>query len=86
MSESVAVIQINFKPCKHNHLTTGHSRVMKTPCMAIVHDVIKETIRTHLALVHVIHMIHRRASMGGPCTIPVYILLVWWDSIHLSDL
>jgi hypothetical protein len=38
MSESVTVIRIKFKPCKDNHLTKRHSRVMKTPRVATIHD------------------------------------------------
>jgi hypothetical protein len=39
--------------------------------VATVHDVIKETIRAYLTLVHVFHAIpHTRLSVGGPCTIP----------------
>jgi hypothetical protein len=37
------VIQINFKHCKDNHLTTWHLRVMKTPRVATFHDAIKES-------------------------------------------
>jgi hypothetical protein len=58
---------------------------MKTPRVAIVHDAIKEMIWAHLTLVHVFHMIPQRASVGGPCTILMNILDVWWDSFHLSD-
>jgi hypothetical protein len=40
--------------------------------VAIVHDVIKEMTMAHLMLVHVFHVIPRRASVGGPYTIPMY--------------
>jgi hypothetical protein len=36
---------------------------MKTPRTATIHDVIKETIRAHLTLVHVFHT---NASAGNP--------------------
>jgi hypothetical protein len=74
-----------FQHCKDNQPTTRHSRVMKTSRVATVHDVIKEMIRAHLTLVHVFHVISRWTSVGGPCTILVYILEVWWDSFCLSD-
>jgi hypothetical protein len=38
MFMSIMVIRINFKPYKHNHLTTRHSRVMKAQQVEIVHD------------------------------------------------
>jgi hypothetical protein len=37
MFESIVVIRINCKPRKDNHLTTRHSRVMRTPRVATVH-------------------------------------------------
>jgi hypothetical protein len=55
----------HFHPCKGNNLTTRYSRVMKTPRVATVHDAIKETIRDHLTLGHLFHVIPRRASLGG---------------------
>jgi hypothetical protein len=45
MSEGFVATQANFKPCKVNHQTTWHSRVMKTPRAATVHNVIKESGR-----------------------------------------
>jgi hypothetical protein len=73
ISESVMETQANFKPCKDNHMTTQHSRVTKTPRMATIHDVIKETNWAHLTIMHVFHAIPRWVSVGGPCTILVYI-------------
>jgi hypothetical protein len=45
-----------FKPCKGNNLTTRHTRPGKTPRMATVQNAVKETIMTHLTLVHVFHV------------------------------
>jgi hypothetical protein len=44
-----------FQPCKGNNLTTQHTRARRAPRVATVHNVVKETIRAHLTLVHVFH-------------------------------
>jgi hypothetical protein len=44
-----------FKPCKGNNLTPRHTRARRTPWVATIHTVVKETIRAHLTLVHVFH-------------------------------
>jgi hypothetical protein len=54
ISEGIAETR-QFKPCKGNNLTTWHTRPGRTPRVATVHNVVKETIRTHLTLVHVFH-------------------------------
>jgi hypothetical protein len=48
-------IQINSQPCKGLNLTIQHMQARRAPRVATVHDVVKETIRTHLTLVHVFH-------------------------------
>jgi hypothetical protein len=48
-------IQINSQPCKGINLTTRHTQARRAPRVATIHDVTKETIRTHLTLVHVFH-------------------------------
>jgi hypothetical protein len=44
-----------FKPSKGNNLTTRHTRARRAPQVATVHNVVQETIRAHLTLVHVFH-------------------------------
>jgi hypothetical protein len=44
-----------YQPCKSINLTTLHTQAQRAPRVAIVHDAVKETIRAHLTLVHVIH-------------------------------
>jgi hypothetical protein len=55
ISEGIAEIQINSQPCKGINLTTCHTQTRRAPQVAIIHDVVKETIRAHLTLVHVFH-------------------------------
>jgi hypothetical protein len=55
ISEGVMEIRINNQPCKGIDLTTRHTHAQMTPWVATVHDVVKETIRAHLTLVHVFH-------------------------------
>jgi hypothetical protein len=55
ISEGVAEIRINSQPCKGINLTTRHTQTQKAPRVATVHDVVKETFRAHLTLVHVFH-------------------------------
>jgi hypothetical protein len=55
ISESVAEIQINSQPCKGINLTTRHTQAQRAPRVATIHDKVKEMIRAHLTLVHVLH-------------------------------
>jgi hypothetical protein len=55
ISEGVAEIWINSQPCKGINLITRHMQVQRAPRVATVHDAVKETIMTHLTLVHVFH-------------------------------
>jgi hypothetical protein len=55
MSEGVTEIRINSQPCKDINLTTWHPQAWRAPRVATAHDAVKETIKTHLTLVHVIH-------------------------------
>jgi hypothetical protein len=55
ISESVVEIRINNQPCKGINLITRHTQARRTPRVATIHDEVKETIRTHLTLVHVFH-------------------------------
>jgi hypothetical protein len=54
MSKSAAEIRINNQSCKGTNLTTRHTHAWRAPQVATIHDVAKETIRTHLILVHII--------------------------------
>jgi hypothetical protein len=45
-----------FKPCKGNNQTTRHMRARRAPQVAKVHNVVKETIKAHLTLVHAFHV------------------------------
>jgi hypothetical protein len=56
MSEGVAEIWINSQSCKGINLTTRHTQARREPRVATIHDEVKETIRTHLTLVHVFHV------------------------------
>jgi hypothetical protein len=53
--ESVTEIQINSQPCKGINLTTQHTQVQRATWVTTIQDEVKETIRTHLTLVHVFH-------------------------------
>jgi hypothetical protein len=55
MSEGVVESRINNQPCKGINLTTRHTQARRAPWVSIVHDVVKEMIRSHLTLVHVFH-------------------------------
>jgi hypothetical protein len=44
-----------FNPCKDNNLTTRHTWARRAPRVATVHNMVKETTRAHLTLVHVFH-------------------------------
>jgi hypothetical protein len=55
MSEVVIEIRINNQPCKGINLTTSHTQAQRAPRVATVHDVVNETIRTHLTLAHIFH-------------------------------
>jgi hypothetical protein len=55
ISEGVMEIWINSQPCKGINLTTRHTQAQRAPWVATVHDVVKETIRAHLTLLHVFH-------------------------------
>jgi hypothetical protein len=55
ISEGVAEIRINSQPCKGINLTTRHTQARRAPRVATIHDAVKETIRTHLTLVHIFH-------------------------------
>jgi hypothetical protein len=85
ISEGVTEIRINNQPCKDINLTTWHTQAWKAPRVVTIHDEDKETIRTHLTLVHVFHAyaladtpwVARTLSLsehtvGGPYTIPLY--------------
>jgi hypothetical protein len=56
ISEGVTEIQINNQPWKGINLTTRHTQARRTPWVATVHDMVKETIRAHLTLVHIFHV------------------------------
>jgi hypothetical protein len=56
MSEGVVEIRINSQPCKGINLTTRHTQAQMAPRVTTIHDVVKETIRAHLTLVHVFHV------------------------------
>jgi hypothetical protein len=51
----IVEIRINSQPCKGINLTTRHTWARRAPQMTTVHNVVKETIRAHLTLVHVFH-------------------------------
>jgi hypothetical protein len=55
ISEGVMEIRINNQPYKGINLTTQHTQARRAPRVATVHDVVKDTIRAHLTLVHVFH-------------------------------
>jgi hypothetical protein len=55
MSECVMEIWINSPPCKGINLTTQPTQAQRAPRVATVHNVVKETIRAHLTLVHIFH-------------------------------
>jgi hypothetical protein len=55
ISKGVTEIRINNQPCMSINLTTRHTQARRTSRVATVHDAVKETIRTHLTLVHVFH-------------------------------
>jgi hypothetical protein len=62
--EGVTESRINSQLCKGMNMTTRHMRARRAPRMATFHDMIKETIRAHLTLVHVFHP---NASADNPC-------------------
>jgi hypothetical protein len=64
-----------FKPCKVNHLTTRHTWVAKTPWVAIVHDVIKESGQV---LPRPSVVFHASASVDNP--------LVAWTLSHVTSI
>jgi hypothetical protein len=45
----------------------------------------KSQAKSYLTQVHVFHAIPRWASVGGPCTISMYTLEVWYGIIQLGD-
>jgi hypothetical protein len=53
ISEGVMEIQINSQPC---NLTTRHTQARRAPRVATNYDEVKETIRSHLALVNIFHV------------------------------
>jgi hypothetical protein len=55
MFEGVMEIWINNQLCKGINLTTRHTQTRMAPWVAKIHDDVKETIRSHLTLVHVFH-------------------------------
>jgi hypothetical protein len=55
MSEGVTEIQINSQLYKSINMTTRHMQAHRAPQVATLHNAVKETIRTHLTLVHVFH-------------------------------
>jgi hypothetical protein len=55
MFEGVMEVRINNQPCKGINLTTWLTHDRRAPRVATIHDAVKETIRTHLTLVHVFH-------------------------------
>jgi hypothetical protein len=65
---------------------TRHTRPRRAPRVATVHDVIKETIRAHLTLVHVFHA---NASLDNLWLAHALSLLgiheVWYNSFRLSN-
>jgi hypothetical protein len=60
-----------FKPCKGINLTTRHTRARSAPQVATVHNVVKETIRAHLTLMHIFHVLSRRTHRGWPMHYPI---------------
>jgi hypothetical protein len=55
MSEGVVDIRINNQYFKGINLTTRYTQAQRAPRVATVHNVVNETIRVHLTLVHVFH-------------------------------
>jgi hypothetical protein len=55
ISKGIVEIWINSQPCKGINLTTWHTRARRAPRVATVHNVVKETIKAHLTLVHVFY-------------------------------
>jgi hypothetical protein len=55
MSEAVKEIRIDSKPCKAINPTTRHTQAKRAPRVATIHDEVKEMIRAHLTLVHILH-------------------------------
>jgi hypothetical protein len=75
MSEDFTEIRINNQPCKSINLTTQHTQAQRAPRVATVHDVVKETIRAHLTLVHVFHGYAWRTYREWPMNYPIVHLL-----------
>jgi hypothetical protein len=71
MSEGVAEIRINNQPCKGINLTTRHTQAQRAPRVAPVHDVVNETIRAHLTLVHVFHTYALADTLWCPMHYPI---------------
>jgi hypothetical protein len=55
MSNGVVEIRINSQPYKGINLTIRHTQSRRAPQVATIHDEAKETIMTHLTLVHVFY-------------------------------
>jgi hypothetical protein len=51
----IVEIRINSQPYKDINLTTQHTWARRAPRVATVHNVVKETTRAHLTLVHISH-------------------------------
>jgi hypothetical protein len=51
--EGVTEIWLNSQPCNGINLTTWHMQARRPPRVATNHNVVKETIRAHLTLVHI---------------------------------
>jgi hypothetical protein len=64
ISEGVTKIRINSQPCKGIDLTTRHTHAKRTPRVATIHDVAKDSIRAHLTLVHVFHAYASADTLG----------------------
>jgi hypothetical protein len=64
MSEGVTEIRINNQPCKGINLTTRHVQARRAPRVETIHDEVKEMVRAHLTLVHILHVY---ASADTPC-------------------
>jgi hypothetical protein len=51
----VSQIFESIKNLARENLTTRHTQARRKPRVATIHDEVKETIRAHLTLVHVLH-------------------------------
>jgi hypothetical protein len=77
ISEGVVMIWTILHLAREHPNNTTHARSWRPNMWPMFTVTIKESSRAHLTLVHVFHVMSRRASMGGPHTNTMYILEVW---------